>query len=308
MLIDWHAHHTAPEAVARLVALGGREAKADRFDSTDFGKRVAEMDSAGVDLQLVSQGAGLNADPLPRGAAVELMRLGNDLMAERVGRYKDRLRGTIGVTYGDAQASAAEIDRMAGNGFGALMMYARPDLVGLPETELLFEKAAEHGLPIFLHGGGAARREDPGLQRLEDGGQGVAVSVLADAAVSEFVVRTIAAGVFDRYPNLRIVIRSSGGSVPLLLNKLWWKHRSAGGEKTYAEVLREHFLVDCANGDARTLAFLVDSMGEDNVVFGSDYCGGLGPLDKAVRVVEDQSQPERVKQLMERNSRRLLGI
>src|SRR5262249_3929142 len=120
--------------------------------------------------------------------------------------------------------------------------------------------------------------------------------------------RTIAAGVFDRYPNLRIVIRSSGGSVPLLLNKLYWKHKTPAGESTYAEVLRRHFMVDCANGNARTLAFLVDSVGADNVVFGSDYCGGLGPLDKAVRVVEDQADPGHVKQLMERNARKLLGI
>ncbi|MFI5269830.1 MAG: amidohydrolase family protein, partial [Chloroflexota bacterium] len=118
----------------------------------------------------------------------------------------------------------------------------------------------------------------------------------------------IAAGVFDRYPKLRFVVRSSGGSLPTLLNKLWWKHKTAGGEQRYSEVLLEHFLVDCANGDARTLAFLVDVMGEDNVVFGSDYCGGLGPLDKAVKVVDDQAHPKRIRKMMDRNSRRLLGM
>jgi len=180
--------------------------------------------------------------------------------------------------------------------------------VGQLASERILARAAAHGMPVFLHGGGAASRQDPTLAQLEDGGQGVAVSVLADSMVSEFVVRTVAAGVFDRYPDLRFVVRSSGGSLPLLLNKLWWKHKTGGGEQRYSDVVREHFLVDCANGDARTLAFLVDAMGEDNVVFGSDYCGGLGPLDKAVKVVEDQPQPERVRTLMERNSRRLLRL
>ena len=69
MLVDWHSHHTAPEVADRLRELGGREAKADRFDSPDFGKRVAEMDAARVDLQLVSQGAALNTDGLPAAAA-----------------------------------------------------------------------------------------------------------------------------------------------------------------------------------------------------------------------------------------------
>jgi predicted TIM-barrel fold metal-dependent hydrolase len=308
MLIDWHAHHTAPEVAAKRLECGGREATPDAFDSPDFSTRVAAMDAAGIDLQLVSQGAGLNADSLPREAAVELMRMGNDLVAERAAPFSDRLRGTVAVTYNDAHASAAEVDRMAGRGFAAVMMYARPDLVGAPETELLFAKAAEHKMPVFLHGGANAPRNDPTMQRLEDGGQGVTVSVIADATVSEFVVRSIAAGVFDRYPDLRIVVRSSGGSLPLLMSKLWWKHKAGSVEQRYWDVLRQHCLVDCANGDARTLSFLIDSMGEDNVVFGSDFCGGLGPLDKAVKVVEDQAEPARVRQLMERNSKRLLGL
>jgi len=49
-------------------------------------------------------------------------------------------------------------------------------------------------------------------------------------------------------------------------------------------------------------------MGEDRVVFGSDYCGGLGPLEKAVAVVTDQPDPAHVQALTERNSRRLLSL
>ena len=115
---------------------------------------------------------------------------------------------------------------------------------------------------------------------------GVTVSAGADATVSDFCVRLIAAGTFDRYPNLQIVIRSSGGSVPLLLSKLWWKHKSPGGEeRRYDEILLDHFLVDCASASPRKLQFLMDTMGEDRVVFGSDYCGGSGPLEKAVAFI-----------------------
>lgn len=308
MIIDWHAHHTAPEATAKLVEYGRKEPKVDPFDSTDFHKRVSEMDAVGIDLQLVSQGAGLNPDGLSASAAMQTVRASNDAVGERLAAAPDRLWGTIATTYADPHGSAAEIERLAGRGFAAVMMYGRPDTVGQPASELILAKAAAHGLPIFLHGGGGASRQDASLEQLEDGGQGVAVSVLADSAVTEFVVRTVAAGVFDRYPELLFVVRSSGGSLPLLLNKLWWKHKSDGGERRYSDVVRDHFLVDCANGDARTLAFLVDSMGEDNVVFGSDYCGGLGPLDKARKVVDDQPHPKRVLELMERNSRRLLRL
>jgi hypothetical protein len=65
MLIDWHAHHTAPEAAERFAAHGGKAPRPDPQDSPDFSQRIAEMDDAGVDLQLVSL---LNASrPIPTG-------------------------------------------------------------------------------------------------------------------------------------------------------------------------------------------------------------------------------------------------
>jgi predicted TIM-barrel fold metal-dependent hydrolase len=309
-LIDWHAHHTAPELVAEIEALSGKAPKPDKYDGPDFAQRVAAMDAAGIELQLVCQGAGLNVDALglPPDQALRFVQKSNDLIAERVAPYPDRLFAVAGITYADAEGAAAEIDRMAARGARAVLMYARPDQVGSRGTERVFAKAAELGLPIFLHGGGARPPQDAGFERLEDGGQGVAVSVLADAAVADFVVRTIAAGVFDRYPSLQIVIRSGGGSVPILLQKLWWKHKGPDGEQRYSDVLREHFLVDSANVDARTVGYLVDAMGEERVVFGSDYCGGLGPLDRAVALIDEQPDPGRVRALTERNSRRLLRL
>jgi predicted TIM-barrel fold metal-dependent hydrolase len=308
-LIDWHAHHTAPEVGARLAALGGRAPRPDAHDSPDFAQRIAAMDAAGIAVQLVCQGAGLNPDRLPAAEALALARQSNDLLAERCAPYPDRLLPVASISYADAEAAVAEIARMAARGAPAVMLYARPDLVGSAETERVFATATALGLPIFLHGGGGVGApRDPALERLEDGGQGVTASVGADAAVADFVVRTIAAGVFDRYPSLEIVIRSGGGSVPILLHKLWWKHKGPAGEQRYADVLREHFLVDSANVDARTVGYLVDAMGEDRVVFGSDYCGGLGPLEKAVALIDEQPEPARVRALTERNSRRLLRL
>ena len=56
------------------------------------------------------------------------------------------------------------------------------------------------------------------------------------------------------------------------------------------------------------LQFLKDTMGEDRVVFGSDYCGGSGPLAKAVGVLREQEDPPATIAAMERTSRALLGV
>jgi predicted TIM-barrel fold metal-dependent hydrolase len=309
MIIDWHAHHTAPEVADRIHQLTGKRPHIDAYDSVDLAKRVKEMDEVGIDLQLVCQGAGVYADQLPAEQALEIVRQSNDILAERIAPHSGRLAGMTALSLKNIDASVQEIERTAALGFRVVLLYPHVDgemLVDTPAMDPIFKKISEHNLPIFLHGAGTTR--DPSLKRLEDGGAGVAYAVLSDSEVAESCLRMIASGLFDRYPNLNIVIRSSGGGIPLLLHRLFWKHKGPKGEQTYAEIFLEHFLIDCASSDAPTLAFLIAKMGENNIVFGSDYCGGLGPLKKAFNAISLQADPEHVKRFTEKNSRRLLHL
>jgi len=308
-VIDWHAHHTAPEIADRIKEMTGKRPHIDAYDSPDLSKRIKELDDAGIDLQLVCQGAGVYADQLPADQALEIVRQSNRVLAERVAPHKDRLMGVTALSLKNIEASAQEIEHTAAQGFRAVLLYPHVGgemLVDTPAMEPIFAKIAELDMPIFLHGAGTA--QDPTLARLEDGGAGVAYAVLSDGEVAECCLRMIASGVFDRYPNLRIVIRSSGGGIPLLLHRFFWKHKGPKGEKRYSEIFLEHFLIDCASSDARTLAFLIDKMGENNIVFGSDYCGGLGPLNKAFNGVSGLADPERFKRFTDKNSRELLHL
>jgi predicted TIM-barrel fold metal-dependent hydrolase len=309
MIIDWHAHHTAPEIADRIKQWTGKKPHIDAYDSPDLSKRLRELDDAGLDLQLVCQGAGVNADQLPAEQALEIVRQANRILADRIAPHKDRLLGVTALSLKNIEASVQEIEETAAAGFRAVLLYPHVDgamLVDTPAMEPIFAKISALDLPIFLHGAGSAH--DPTLARLEDGGAGVAYAVLSDGEVAECCLRMIASGLFDRYPNLRVVIRSSGGGIPLLLHRFFWKHKGPHGEKRYADIFLEHFLIDCASSDARTLAFLIDKMGENNIVFGSDYCGGLGPLRKAFDAVSGLADAERFKRATEKNSRALLHL
>ena len=308
-LIDWHSHHTPPELAEEFGRLTGKTPAIDKYDSPDFAPRIRALDKAKIDVQLICQGAGVFADGLPAGQAMEIVRKSNDLIAERIAPHQDRLLGIVAVTMKDIAGSIQEIERMAAKGFRAVLLYPKADgkfMLDTPAAESLFAKIEGFGLPIFLHG--ATSSNDPTLKRLEDEGAGVVYSVVADATVCESAVRLIAAGLFDRHPSLKIVIRSGGGGLPLLLHRLFWKHKGPDGERRYSEILLKHFWIDTAGVDARTLRFLLDAVGEEHVVFGSDYCGGLGPLEKALPVIEDQPDAARIKALMERTSRNLLGL
>src|SRR5947208_15068456 len=110
-LIDWHAHHTPPELVTEIASLGGRAPKPDPYDSPRFSKRIEEMNTTGIDIQLISQGAGLNADRLPADQAMAIVRRSNDLIGDRVALYPDRLMGTIAFTWSDPAGAREQRDR-----------------------------------------------------------------------------------------------------------------------------------------------------------------------------------------------------
>jgi predicted TIM-barrel fold metal-dependent hydrolase len=307
--IDWHSHHTAPELAEAFHRLTGKKPHIDDFDSADFAQRVKAMDEAGLDIQLICQGAGLYPDQLPAEQALDAVRQSNSLLTDRIAPYRDRLIGVAALSLKNIEGSVDELQRAAERGFRAALMYPSVDgevVMDLPEMDPIYRKLSELGWPVFLHGAGLAHK--PALKRLEDGGTGVAYAVLSDAEISECAARMIAAGVFDRHPKLKIVIRSSGGGLPLLLHRFFWKHKGPDGERRYSDIFLEHFFIDCASSNARTLSFLIDTMGEERIVFGSDFCGGLGPLKKGFAAVEQQTDPDHVKRFTEKNSRTLLHL
>jgi predicted TIM-barrel fold metal-dependent hydrolase len=308
-LIDWHAHHTPPELADKIEALGGRRPRADDGDTPDFGQRLREMDEAGIEIQLVCQTGRLAQESWPAEQALTLVRASNDAIAERVSYDSTRFFGVVSVTLKDIEGSIAELDRMAAKGFRAVLMFPRCEgelVIDRPEVQPLFDKIAALDLPIFLHGGGGSPK-DPSLEPLEDGGAGLG-AMFTEASICEWAVRGVACGLFDRHPNLRVVIRSGGGVMPLLLNKLSWKHKGPSEERFYHQVVREHFAVDTRAPDARTLSFVIDAMGEKGVVFGSDFGGGTGPMRASTYAIEAQPDPARVRAMTERNSRRLLHL
>ena len=84
--IDWHSHHTPAEVADKIGRISGKTLKIDDYDGPDFSRRVAEMDAAGIDLQLISQGAGLYADQFPADFCERRVEIGSrKLIGQGVG-------------------------------------------------------------------------------------------------------------------------------------------------------------------------------------------------------------------------------
>jgi predicted TIM-barrel fold metal-dependent hydrolase len=153
MIIDWHAHHTAPEIADQIKELTGKRPHVDAYDSPDLSKRVKEMDDAGLDVQLVCQGAGVYADQLPAEHALNIVTQSNNVLAERIAPHRDRLFGVTALSLKNIDASVKEIDRTSSQGFRAVLLYPHVDgemLVDLPVMDPIFAKISKLNLPIFL--------------------------------------------------------------------------------------------------------------------------------------------------------------
>jgi hypothetical protein len=107
---------------------------------------IAQMDLLGIDLAYVS---GL---PAVMGVAD---KMGNDMVLDAMGRYRDRIRGYMALNVASPDTILPEMQRCYDAGMGAVKIYSYGLREGLqynhPTYEIIFEFADAHSLPVLAH-------------------------------------------------------------------------------------------------------------------------------------------------------------
>ncbi|TWP54364.1 amidohydrolase [Lentzea tibetensis] len=185
--------------------------------------RVAAMDAAGVDVQVLSLTApGL--EQLGVAEAVPLALETNDLLAAAVRRHPSRLAGFAALPTADPEAAADELERTVREyGFrGALINgHTRGRYLDDEFFWPILERAESLEVPIYLH------PTPPARQEMYVGNYAPEVAgALATSAwgwhidTATHVIRVILSGAFDRYPGLQLVIGHLGETLPFMLPRL----------------------------------------------------------------------------------------
>ena len=128
------------------------------------------------------------------------------------------------------------------------------------------------------------------------------------------VIGFIFSGALDRHPNLRVMVPHGGGMIPYQLGRMEYQarvfgagHRGAGDRLRRAP--REYlsrFYFDTVVHEPRSLELLIEVMGEDNVVLGSNYPGwDNAPIWETIRALPNLSDQAKAKILGENAARRL---
>lgn len=278
-----------------VVMVGSSEFRRIQSDCWDADVRLADMDADGVEAQVVSPTPVFFSYDAPVGEAEKISRIFNDLALEICEPGGDRLVPFCQVPLQDTDAACRELERAIAAGHRGVEIGNHVGDRDLDDAGIVtfLQHAASLGVPVFVHPWDMA--ESPRLNRwmarwLSGMPAETHLSILA----------MILGGVFDKVPeSLRICFAHGGGSFAFWLGRFEnaWHGRpdliATSAQPPSAYVGR--FSVDSVVFDPIALRTLVDTLGAEQVMVGSDYPYPLGerPAGDVVRRAEFLSTTER---------------
>ncbi|MCG2621343.1 amidohydrolase [Arthrobacter sp. I2-34] len=326
MIIDAHGHLITPASVfgirTVLQASNGHHSKdwyIDRYVDDDelaaAAKRgVTLMDQVGTDVQFLSPRPFVLWHSHPVAKDVDLwIGLQNDLIHRAVTAHPDRYRGVAGLP----QVSGEPIERVFGEleravgelGFIGVLLNPDPDEGGGKSPRLsdpywypLWAKLVELGIPAHIHSAGCTGRETYDEHFATE--ESLAVTSLVHSEV------------FDKFPDLNVMISHGGGAIPYQIGRWrahWWldlatkkkhigqyfrdlEHAGRNGEPlpeapsdltSFDDALRMLWF-DTDVHDANALELLFRTVGADRCLFGTERPGSGGAINpKTGRSFED---------------------
>ncbi|HJJ48922.1 MAG TPA: amidohydrolase family protein [Methanocorpusculum sp.] len=256
----------------------GKNSNASTYEElTDLGAlRLSILDNAGISTAMVSSGQGI--EELSKEDAVRLAQITNNRVAEAVKKYPGRFLGTITLPTPYVEESITELER-AVNELGLQYWHTHSNYNGEylyeEKFEPIFAKCAELNVPFYIH------PNYPCDDYLTNGG------VLVSGAVFGFGVDVMKTsllltlnGVFDRYPNLQMIIGHMAEFYPYTIDRMDNRLRCSDAyaselkcNKTLAEYFANKNIFMTTSGiyDPAVVTCAIETIGIDNILFATDY-------------------------------------
>jgi len=246
-------------------------------------ERLAAMDAGGIAMAILSNWSpGVQIFGAEEGT--ELAALSNDRLAEVVAARPDRFAALATIAPQDPTTAAQEVDRaMTSLGMNGVLINSHTHNEYLDDRKFwpILEACESLNAPIYLHPRVPSAQmfgafSDYNMQAPKWGFQ---------LEVSTHVVRLISAGVFDQFPNLKLVLGHMGEGLPFWLHRLDIFSRPEVGtsiNKPPSEYLRENTVIT-TSGMAwdELLLFSHSVLGPENILFAVDYPFGNYAADSA---------------------------
>lgn len=249
----------------------------------DVDIRLQRMDEARIDFQFLSPNPLTYFHHVEAAAAASFCRTNNDAVAGIAREHPDRLGGFAAMPIQDIGAACEELSRGVRE-LGLRGAYMGTDTVRPlhdPEMDRFYETCVALDVPLFLHPAPAGIDGPPGDPNLKNFDLDVVIGFAAQEAIA--TASLIFGGVLDRHPDLDICISHGGGSTPFLIGRM----AQAGKRRPWApdflkadgafEERFARFWLDTHLNSARSLDLLKALVGEERLVYGTNFVGWDAP-------------------------------
>jgi 5-carboxyvanillate decarboxylase len=257
----------ATQIVERLLDLGQR--------------RIDDMDATGIDIAILALTAPGAQPVLDLRQARNIAQRANDHLAQHVAARPERYVGMTAVAPQDPEWSAGEIVRGANElRFKGVQInsHTQGEYLDHPKFDPIFRALAATGQPLYIH---PSSPPDSMIgPMLEAGLDGAIFGFGVETGMH--LLRLITTGIFDRYPELQIMVGHAGEALPYWVYRLDYMHQAGirSGRyprmkplrKTILQYLRSNVLITTSGmAWAPAIQFAQQVVGEDRVMYAMDY-------------------------------------
>jgi aminocarboxymuconate-semialdehyde decarboxylase len=326
LVVDFHCHMVVPAAEAlskphqpsipepahRYASKETREVNLSMLERirpqlTNVEQRLTDMDSAGIDLQVLSPSPGQYCYWAEEELAGEIARTVNDALCEVAAQNSRRMLALGTLPMQSPRLAVQELRRCVQElGMRGVEISTNVEGVELadPRFEPILAAAEELGAVVFLHPAGFTHG-----QRLADFHLNNVIGNPLETTVA--LSHLIFGGSLDRMPGLKLVLAHGGGTIGAYSGRFDHAHHSrldcAHCKHPPSYYLRQMYF-DSIVFDPAELRHLVGKFGSDRILAGTDYPYDMAEPDLLGFIQRAGLSAEEASKILGRNAAHLLGL
>ena len=238
--------------------------------------RIREMAEHKADMQVICTIPVMFSYWAKPADCLEVSKFLNDDIAQTVANHPDKFIGLATVPMQDVPMAVKELERCMANGYKGVQIGSNVNNINLgePQFDPFWAACEQLGAAVLVHPWQMMGQEHMAKYWLP-------WLVGMPAEISRSICSMIFGGVFDKFPNLKVCFAHGGGSFLPTIGRIehGWECRPdlvAIDNKNNPQTYLGKFWVDSHVCDHKMLQYVIDLVGADKVLQGSDYPFPLG--------------------------------